>query len=388
MEDMRNPGAQNPETSNPQVNDAELRTRLETRRHRRRRAVRWNYKRIAVAFLALFTISAAAIYGGISLAHWLSKPPEKEKVAVKPKKETPPAINKEVSSTEKKDPGYIEHTVKPGDTLYAIALKYNTTVDKIRELNNIPEGNNNLQVGMVLKIPTKESEHSGEDAGDSLEAQSQGTQTTERPSTATIKPSSKEIVRGPTTSRKVALTFDAGSESEATPQILKALKDANVKATFFLTGKWVDENPALVKQIANEGHLIGNHTDSHPDLVKKKDADIVKELAKAEEKIMATAGISSKPLFRAPYGSRDARVLRIAAESGYRSIYWTVDSLDWKPSMTPDQVKNRILAALSNGSIILEHCGSKQSAKILPQLIKDIKSRGYEIVTVPELFAE
>ncbi len=377
MEDMHTPEMQDPGIQNPDPGTASP----ETPRRRRRRAVKWNYKRIIAAAIAVVVISAIAIYGGFSLAHKLSsRSASKEKVAVKAKKITPATKQKpetkEVKETKK--PGYIEYTVKSGDSLYALAIKNHTTVDKIKELNGIDKNDNRLDIGMTLKIPTKES-------GDNNTG-NQDVKTNMAPSTSAIKPLAKDVVRGPTSAKKIALTFDAGSGSEATPQILKALEDANVKATFFLTGKWVDENPELAKRIADGGSVIGNHTDTHPDLTKLTDDGIVKELKSAEDKIQKKAGVSSKPLFRTPYGTRDPRVLRVAANAGYRSIYWTVDSLDWKPSITADQVKNRILAGLSNGAIIIEHCGSQQTAQILPKLIKEIQDRGYKIVTVPELF--
>ncbi len=251
----------------------------------------------------------------------------------------------------------IEYTVKSGDSLYAISLKYNTTVDELEKLNGIDKkSEGRLSIGRVLKIPTK------------------------------IELSDKEITRGPTSAKKIALTFDVGSESGATPQILKALADANVNATFFLTGEWAEKNPELARSIAGGGNLIGNRTDTHPNLTKLTNSEIVKELESAENKIRKETGVSSKPLFRAPYGARDQRVLKVAASAGYRSVHWTVDSLDLSPSMTANQVKNRILANLSNGAIILEHCDSQQTAQILPSLIREIQARGYKIVTVPGLF--
>ncbi len=373
MEDMRTPdiqssGIQNsdPRTINPKTPGS----------HRRQK-VRWNYKRIVIALIILIAISAIAIYGGLSLAHKLiNRSAGTRKVAVKAKKvaSVPKQKPEAKQAKEIKKPGYIEYTVKSGDSLYAISLKYNTTVDKIRELNGIKKGDNLLSVGMVLKVPISGSENN------------QGAGTNAAPDTSIIKPSDKEITRGPTSAKKIALTFDVGSESGATPQILKALADANVNATFFLTGEWAEKNPELARSIAGGGNLIGNRTDTHPNLTKLTNSEIVKELESAENKIRKETGVSSKPLFRAPYGARDQRVLKVAASAGYRSVHWTVDSLDLSPSMTANQVKNRILANLSNGAIILEHCDSQQTAQILPSLIREIQARGYKIVTVPGLF--
>ncbi len=269
-------------------------------------------------------------------------------------------INKDLLAEQKKEiknPACIEYAIKSGDTLYAIALKYNTTMDQLKKLNGIDsKGEKRLAIGRIIRIPTK------------------------------MELSAREIVKGPASAKKVALTFDAGSGSGATPQILKALENAKVKATFFLTGKWVEKNSEIAKRIAEGENLIGNNTDTYPNLTKLTDRKIAKELKSAEDKIHGKTGVSSKPLFRAPDGMRNPRVLKVVANAGYRPVYWTVDSLDWKRSMTAKQVKNRILAGLNNGAIIRLHCDSKQTAQILPDLVKEIQDKGYKIVTIPELF--
>lgn len=345
---------------------------------------RWNYKRIAFVLVIFVSILAVASYGGYSLARKFSAPVESEKISENPTNTVSTEYKPPTTTTTTLAPTYYEYTVQSGDTLYAIAAHYNTTVDKLRELNNIEDDDNSLQIGDILKVPAKEPL---DDEKDEQEKDEEGEKDNGEVSLSTIKPSAEEISRGPVGSKRVALTFDAGAESEVTPKILEVLEDSGVKATFFLTGKWVKENPELTEKIAEQGNVIGNHTYSHPDLTKEKDKDIIYQLKAAEEQIVKTADVeTTKPLFRAPYGARDARVLRIVAESGYRSIYWTVDSLDWKPTMSPEQVKNRVLAGLSDGAIILMHCGSDQTAEILSALIDEIQGRGYEIVTVPELF--
>lgn len=382
MDDTNYPGT--PETD-PAVE------RRVSRRPQARKKARWNYKRIAVALVFAVSVSAIAGYGGYTLAHMLFggskakvKVASKTVTTAKPhEKESPSAT----TTTEAKKPNYLEHTIKSGDTYYGIALQYDTSVEKIKKLNGVSVDDNNLQVGVVLKIPTKDTVIEKEQVQAKDKKEEHVSEDKEPTSAATnIKVSTQEIVRGPAFSKRIALTFDSGVENKATPAILKALKDADVKVTFFLTGKWIEENPGLTREIAEQGHVIGNHTYSHPDLTEETDKDIAYQLSACEELVSKKVGLSTKPLFRPPYGSRDSRVLRVAADNGYRSVYWTLDSLDWKPSMTPDQVKNRILAGLSNGTIVLQHCGSSQSAEIMPDLIKEIQKKGYEIVTVPELF--
>ncbi|MBE0447000.1 MAG: polysaccharide deacetylase family protein [Actinobacteria bacterium] len=354
----------------------------ETRRSRRRVRTRWNYRRIGIALAAIVIISGTAAYGGYSLAHRFSAGAEKEieKTATKPV-EIASKVVKPPSTTTTTEPQYIEHTVKRGDSYYALALKYGTTVERIKELNGV-KNDNGLQIGIKLKIPVKEA---AAKVDEKTQSKDEEDKTIEKQQD--IEVSSKELFRGPVDKKRVTLTFDAGASSEATPRILKALKGANVKATFFLTGKWIEDNSELTKKIVEQGHRIGNHTYSHPDLTKlATNNEIVNELSKMEEIVASVANVSTKPLFRPPYGMRNARVLRVAANAGYRSIYWTIDSYDWKQTMKPEQVKNRVVSALTPGAIILMHCGSDQTAEILPELIEEIKIRDYEIVTLSELF--
>lgn len=187
-------------------------------------------------------------------------------------------------------------------------------------------------------------------------------------------------------STKIALTFDAGASPAPTPSILKTLKSAGLQVTFFLTGKWCEQNPELVKEIAADGHEIGNHSYSHPDLRKLSDEAIVEQLKKCEDLVMSLTGKSTKPLFRPPFGGRDKRVLGIAGEQGYRSVYWSLDSLDaYKKGITSQQIEDRILGRIQGGDIVLMHCGSAPTAAQLPDLISKLQQRGYQIVKASEL---
>jgi len=196
-----------------------------------------------------------------------------------------------------------------------------------------------------------------------------------------------EVVRC-LSSNKIALTFDAGASPAPTPSILKTLKSAGLHVTFFLTGKWCEKNPELVKQIAADGHEIGNHTYSHPDLRKLGDDAIVEQLRKADDLITNLTGKSAKPLFRPPFGGRDKRVLAVAGEQGYRSVYWSLDSFDaYKKGITSRQIEDRILERIQGGDIVLMHCGSAATAAQLGDLISKLQQRGYQIVKVSDLTA-
>ncbi|MGI6295587.1 MAG: polysaccharide deacetylase family protein [Armatimonadota bacterium] len=187
-------------------------------------------------------------------------------------------------------------------------------------------------------------------------------------------------------SNKVALTFDAGASSAPTSSILKTLKEAGLHVTFFLTGKWCEKDPELVKQIIAEGHEIANHSYSHPDFRKISDSAIVEQLQKTEDIVFKLTGASTKPFFRPPFGGRDKRVLSVAGEQGYTSIYWSLDSWDaFKKGITAQQIEDRILERIQGGDIVLMHCGSEPTAKQLPDLIEQINKRGFEIVKVSEL---
>jgi peptidoglycan/xylan/chitin deacetylase (PgdA/CDA1 family) len=189
-------------------------------------------------------------------------------------------------------------------------------------------------------------------------------------------------------SNKIALTFDAGASAAPTPDILKALKDADLKVTFFLTGKWCEKEPELVKRIAAEGHEIANHSYSHPDFRKISDSAIAEQLNKTENIIVKLTGNSTKPFFRPPYGGRDKRVLSVAGNQGYTSIYWSLDSWDaFKKGITSQQIRDRILERIQGGDIVLMHCGSAPTAKQLPELIEKLHQRGFTIVKVSELVA-
>jgi delta-lactam-biosynthetic de-N-acetylase len=328
-------------------------------------------------------VVSLAAYGGYSFAHWLSTPADTGKKVAKKVVGAKKTVVKAEQTTTTTEPIYIlRYKVKSGDTLYGIAQINKTTVGKIKELNDIKR--DDLSVGVTLKVPTK-VKPPDVDPNQGKEATATATAVKLQKSVASMKASAQEIYRGPMDAKKIALTFDAGAASESTPRILDVLKQENVKATFFLTGKWVNDNPRLTKRIAGDGHIIGNHTYSHPDLAKMTDKQISDQLQSTDDLINQTVGFSSKPLFRFPYGSRDTRVLNAVAKAGYRSIYWTTDSLDWKPDMTPEKVKERVLGSLGNGAIILVHCGSEKTAEILPDLIRQIKGRGYSLATIPEL---
>ena len=198
-----------------------------------------------------------------------------------------------------------------------------------------------------------------------------------------------EIVHGPRGKSQIALTFDAGATADCFDDLIVALEKARVHSTFFITGNWAQKNRECAQAITRHGHEIGNHTLRHVDLTKQSDTVIREEIVRAENVLTEISGQTPRPRWRAPYGARNERVLRIAARLGYHSIYWTIDSLD---SVEPpksarflvDRITNRSDAEL-DGAIVLMHVGEKSTADALPAIIANLQARGFRLVTVSEL---
>jgi peptidoglycan/xylan/chitin deacetylase (PgdA/CDA1 family) len=198
--------------------------------------------------------------------------------------------------------------------------------------------------------------------------------------------SSKEIVRGNTAKKEVIFTFDGGGTIQSADKILEALKKHHIKGTFFLTGKVIEAHPDLARRIVAEGHEIFSHTYDHADLTTVSGGEIVDELERTEKALLAAANVSPRPYFRAPYGSRNARVLSVAAKAGYQSVYWTIDALDWKESIsqTPAEVEGLILSTVAPGNIYLMHLGDTITGAILDDVFTKIENKGYRIVSLTQ----
>jgi len=194
-----------------------------------------------------------------------------------------------------------------------------------------------------------------------------------------------EISWGNRNKKQVIFTFDGGSGEDSARAILDTLARFDIDSTFFLTGKFIELYPLLAKEMALD-HEVFNHTYSHPHLTQITDAEIYNEFSATENLLQLWSGKTTKPYFRPPYGERNQHVLDVAASQGYRSVYWTVDALDWKESegMTGEQVKTRILDNLSAGTIYLMHIGDTITGTILPELIPEIRKRGYSIVSLTQ----
>ena len=185
----------------------------------------------------------------------------------------------------------------------------------------------------------------------------------------------------PAEQKVIALTFDDGP-SDNTAALLHALKERNVKATFFMVGNRIKLYPNTVKLMVSDGHEIGNHTFEHKNLTKLSEDDIRYQLNATDEALMAVAGVQTT-VIRPPEGAYNDTVKAVA---GKPLIMWSVDPMDWKYRDT-DTVVNNILSTVKSGDIVLLHDLYKTSTDAALKVIDDLKQQGYEFVTVSELYA-
>ena len=167
------------------------------------------------------------------------------------------------------------------------------------------------------------------------------------------------------------------------PQILDILKVNDVKATFFVLGEWAEKFPDIIKRMAEDGHDVSNHSDTHPHIASLSYEDIKNEITLANSKIENLAG-KKNDLFRAPYGEYNDNVISAAEELGFYTIQWDVDSLDWK-NLGKENILNRVLSKTKNGSIILMHNGTQDTANVLDEMIKRLKEKGFNFKPTSEV---
>jgi peptidoglycan/xylan/chitin deacetylase (PgdA/CDA1 family) len=193
------------------------------------------------------------------------------------------------------------------------------------------------------------------------------------------------IISGPTASGKFALTFDMGSVGGSTAELLDVLKKHGVRATFFVTGKWSEDNPAVLKAIVAAGHEVANHSYSHPDFRKIKPEAMAEELDKTESTVKRIAGVSTRPYWRPPLGSYDDTVLRVVHENGYRTVYWTVDTDDWRNEATTASIVTRTVKGAKAGGIVLMHGALKKTVRAVPEIIAGLRAKGLQPTSLSDL---
>ena len=190
-----------------------------------------------------------------------------------------------------------------------------------------------------------------------------------------------------TQEKKIYLTFDCGFENGNTPRILDALDKHNVKATFFVVGNFIKDNPDLIKEIIKKGHIVGNHTLTHPDMsgISSID-DFKKQLEGVENLYKETTGESMIKFYRPPQGIYSTTNLSMAKELGYKTFFWSLAYVDWYQDKQPtrEEAFDKLLSRIHPGAIILLHNTSSTNGQILDELLTKWEEMGYTFGTLNE----
>lgn len=180
---------------------------------------------------------------------------------------------------------------------------------------------------------------------------------------------------------KVSLTFDDGPNMEYTPQILDILAEYDVKATFFVYGAYVDDHPEMAQRILDEGHILGNHSYSHPNFNDISDEEVIQQIEWTQESIYDETGYVAS-LYRMPFGAGGPRVVNLLPD--YTSIIWNLDSLDWH-LQDADAIYENVMANLSNDSLILLHDTAQYTVDAVERFVPELLEMNYEFVSPMEM---
>ena len=195
-------------------------------------------------------------------------------------------------------------------------------------------------------------------------------------------------------SRQLALTYDDGPNDPCTLRLLEILAKHNVRATFFLIGRYVRQRPNIVRALLEAGHAIGNHTFAHPNLIFATPGQTRSELQACAQAIQ-DAGATPSSLFRPPFGGRRPGTLRIARSMGLTPVMWNVAGRDWV-AKSPEEIEVSIKRAVRGGDVILLHDGSHHgmgadrahTVTATDRLITHFKASGYQFVTIPQMIEQ
>ena len=186
----------------------------------------------------------------------------------------------------------------------------------------------------------------------------------------------------------IYLTFDAGYENGNIEKILDVMKREKVAGAFFVLKNLVLQNTDLVKRMADEGHLVCNHTASHKDMTKCASFEEFKdELEKMETIYYEATGKTLARYYRPPEGKFDEESMKYAKQLGYKTVFWSFAYADWdnQKQMSPTAAKQKILSNVHNGEVMLLHPTSATNAEILGDVIRELKAQGYRFGTLDEL---
>lgn len=188
----------------------------------------------------------------------------------------------------------------------------------------------------------------------------------------------------------IYLTFDNGYENGYTEKILDVLKKEQVPATFFVTGHYLETAPELAKRMVQEGHMIGNHSWSHPDFTQISDEKIREELDRVKQKTMELTGQKDMLFLRPPRGIFSERTLKVARDAGYIHVFWSLAFVDWNVNQQRgwEYSYNEIMRQIHPGAVLLLHTVSKDNADALEKAIQDLKKRGYTFASLNDLLLE
>jgi len=192
-------------------------------------------------------------------------------------------------------------------------------------------------------------------------------------------------------SRRLALTFDDGPNDPHTYRLLEVLERHTVKATFFMIGNFVRHRPEIAQAVSTAGHVIANHTMTHPNLIFRGDGDVRKELMDCE-RAFDDAGISHAALFRPPHGGRTPAVLRTARSLGLEPVMWSVSGWDWNPQ-APEKIVSIVRKQIAGGDVILLHDGGHKqfgtdraaTVRATDLMLERFSGEGYEFATIAEM---
>lgn len=191
-----------------------------------------------------------------------------------------------------------------------------------------------------------------------------------------------------TQEKRIYLTFDCGYENGNTPAILDALKKHHAPATFFTVGNFLADNPDLVKRIVKEGHVIGNHTFTHPDMsqISTKEA-FSKELSKVEDLYKEITGKEMTKYYRPPRGVYSQTNLQMAKDLGYKTFFWSLAYVDWYQDKQPskEEAFKKLLGRIHPGAVVLLHNTSSTNGQILDELLSKWEEMGYTFHPLDEL---
>lgn len=195
---------------------------------------------------------------------------------------------------------------------------------------------------------------------------------------------------------RVALTFDAehpdrpGATAGTIDRILATLRDARASATFFVQGRWSQADPSSARRIADDGHLVGNHSHYHARMTLLSDDGIRADVEDADAAVAEATGRTTQPWFRCPFGDGhdDPRVRGVLRELGYRNVHWHVELEDWEPWRAADDIARDAIDGVErhgDGAVVLLHTWPDRTADSLPAILDGIRERGADVVRLDEL---